>query len=1652
MGIRSLGPFAVETARYVRCLPKGVALGWRRQIRKRRSKRAPGQLPQPLRWRPRVRIFGVFTGAIGGLGTVILAQQYGVAVLTRAFTLQGFVGGALSGFVIPSGIFAVVVLVHNRRLGRLRGRLSAGAGTRMMLWVLLGILGAALLLTSPEARAEMSGPCLAIINGQDVRELSAHPDDAIQLDPEGTATITVAAPRDFSHIAAGVRWAGQEFSIDEAGETDPDDEEEGGSFTGTVAVSDIAWLGGGIYEVYGSGTLTDGSVCAWDFLINVGQDPLETLMGMAAAGASAIGAVGAIGVSVSSLLEGREHLRDLASVVVDVDGDGIADATAFDTNADGQIDTLGFDTDGDGLIDQIAVDTDGDGVFDTAYDSSGVLEPPEIESVPTEGTETVSESSVGGTDMDASTEANVDATDGDASAKAGPEELDSGADNAPREPAETANPPASSAVPSGASPDPGSGSASVTVSDTAASTVPVPPAGAESSVPSGWEGGLGAGGPTDNPFTGFDGGGGPGVCMLTGGLPNYWVSLVNRSLVVSDRIYGFTAPNGEVVFQLTYNSTDALASGQFGAGWSFSYEERLVPSGRRVYVRNGSGHVTSYPVGDTVVRTGDSWLVVDGEIGKRFIEISGDFVLAEIRSPSGVLVSISYDDTARIVGLSDRAGRNVTFSHNSDGRCTGFRLPDGREALFEYRADRLVRVTDLAGIATDYEYDESGLLVALSVAEGHSSAGFAYEARAVTAVTDAGGHVTNYRAIAEDTVEMVDPAGRRALYRSDNGRTVEIADDHGKVASYRYEDGLLSEVITPSMASRFQYDRGRLVREETNGHTTEYAYDGAGELAEVRAPAGTSVYTREPVGGFGVTTPGGDRLSVTWDDEGRIATVDGVARFSYDRFGNVANDTNGGDAVRYEWDEWGFRLTSVHHPEHGTTTFRYDGNDRPTEIIGPDGAVTAIEYGCCAAMKVRDPEGEVFTLRRDPMLGITGTELDGRRLSAAEFDSGGRTIGRTDGAGRRTGFRYDSTGRLVGVELPGGEELAVRYHERTVTKITDPLGRRMVFDVIGEQASLTQPSGRRLTVTRDVARGELRVRNARDQDVILRLDLDGRLLEVDSGVRQGGGFRYDESGRLAEEVSLAYTVSYEYDGAGRLSQMHWSNGPSLRVSGEEWIYPSGLRIRHRRGSGDSATTEWDENSVTLRRSGNDLEIDRSNGWTSHTALDSLGRILSLRDSSEKQTLLDVSYERDQVGRVIAESGTAPASPAPDSPRMSFDSVDRLTGVGDLRCAHDADDNLTAIGDEWRATYDAAGRLVRYIGVMGEVLLVWDARGRRIAKKDGSDLTTFHFDPFGRLLCESKDGEVVAEYVYVGMTPVARVSGGNTTFFHFDGLGNLVGTSDSVGSLTGIFSYGPWGEHLGSTPPGPFTWQGKYGVIDESDGVYTIGSRTYLALTGRFCQPDPIGWDGGLNLYAFSGGDPINGVDLAGTEGTWKWLRDDFDESLEIVSGWARRAGSAIKGGLEWVRDTALPNTQDYVQRQAGALNESYNPLHHAFNKDLPKVQVGPSRSVEENLRNFGDVEAIQTRYRQTAARAARDSLTSSSPGAQVDGLINTTRNLAEGKYGEAAEDLANRALDTVPLSDGIARAKDRLERMRELRDKADLARKVRDITTGCGGR
>lgn len=140
------------------------------------------------------------------------------------------------------------------------------------------------------------------------------------------------------------------------------------------------------------------------------------------------------------------------------------------------------------------------------------------------------------------------------------------------------------------------------------------------------------------------------------------------------------------------------------------------------------------------------------------------------------------------------------------------------------------------------------------------------------------------------------------------------------------------------------------------------------------------------------------------------------------------------------------------------------------------------------------------------------------------------------------------------------------------------------------------------------------------------------------------------------------------------------------------------------------------------------------------------------------------------------------------------------------------------------------------------------------------------------------------------------------------------------------AYGAYGERTVGSVRAAFTGE----AMEIDTGWYALSARLYAPALRRFLSVDavsPFG-DGGLNRYAYCGGDPVNRVDPSG-HASWNWLLagpgtmasllasmltpaltaiDTASSVVNSIASSARRFMTAIFGGLAPRMDTDLGNT------------------------------------------------------------------------------------------------------------------------------------------------
>jgi RHS repeat-associated protein len=133
------------------------------------------------------------------------------------------------------------------------------------------------------------------------------------------------------------------------------------------------------------------------------------------------------------------------------------------------------------------------------------------------------------------------------------------------------------------------------------------------------------------------------------------------------------------------------------------------------------------------------------------------------------------------------------------------------------------------------------------------------------------------------------------------------------------------------------------------------------------------------------------------------------------------------------------------------------------------------------------------------------------------------------------------------------------------------------------------------------------------------------------------------------------------------------------------------------------------------------------------------------------------------------------------------------------------------------------------------------------------------------------GQVQHRYVYGnGLDEVLSIvdpATGNRATPVPDIQGSRIALIDGPTGTVTKAGYTPYGESADTS--GAFRYAGQR-IDAETNGLTYNRARMYAPGLGRFLQPDPIGYSGGRNLYAYVGNDPLNLIDPSGNAGQLGW--------------------------------------------------------------------------------------------------------------------------------------------------------------------------------------
>jgi len=306
--------------------------------------------------------------------------------------------------------------------------------------------------------------------------------------------------------------------------------------------------------------------------------------------------------------------------------------------------------------------------------------------------------------------------------------------------------------------------------------------------------------------------------------------------------------------------------------------------------------------------------------------------------------------------------------------------------------------------------------------------------------------------------------------------------------------------------------------------------------------------------------------------------------------------------------------------------------------------------------------------------------------------------------------------------------------------------------------------------------------------------------------------------------------------------------------------------------------------------------------------------------------------------------------------------------------YDGDGNL--IDDAlWDYTYDANNRLIAMDGKSGnnmDLRFYYDYMGRRVEKRVYvasilSDRVKFLYDGM-TLIAELDSNGYIEKSFHWGPDKSDTIggAGGAEGLIHIrdwsysDNEGDFYPSYDMNGNLVGLlngdtqkyeawYEYDPNGNVVDSggsyEDDNPFGFSTQY--TDRETGLVYYGLRYYSPERGRFLNRDPIGEEGGANLYRFVGNNPVTNVDVWGLAlvedpCAWTSLRAEYDDNdgIPIFVGYTQ----VCESGLVWVDDGPISVVPDDGDSATGTTSgrwskERCNGLAKAMN-DLFEAVAG----------------------------------------------------------------------------------------------------------------
>jgi RHS repeat-associated protein len=786
----------------------------------------------------------------------------------------------------------------------------------------------------------------------------------------------------------------------------------------------------------------------------------------------------------------------------------------------------------------------------------------------------------------------------------------------------------------------------------------------------------------------------------------------------------------------------------------------------------------------------------------------------------------AYDSQLNVTTKTDALNHTTTYTYDTAGnRLTQTDATGTITYTYNSNGDVLTMTDQMGGVWTK-TYDAQGNVLTSKDPLNNTTTNTYNAQGQLLTVTDPRNNTTTflYNSYGNLTRRTDALTNQTNIVYDVRSHVTSVTNALNQVTSYEYDlAGRLKKIIYPDtnfVLYTFDLAGRRTKIKDPRGYETTFAYDAAYRLtSETNANNKTTTYTYDLMSNRTAVT---DELNRTtdyfYDDFDRLTKIKypeattGAGRlednFSYDIVGNLLTKTDkAGQVTTYCYDNAN-RVTSTIDPAQKTTSFEYNGRSQKTAVVDAINQRYEFSY---------DPHGHVTQ------------EKKGTATKSYVFDISGNPSQRTDYNGVITNYTYDSLNRLTTISYPDTTSATYAYdvlsRPTTATNVSGTV--TIAYDNRGRVSSVTDVFGQVVSYSYDASSNRTQLSLNGNTSATYQYDVINRLTQLTDSGTLNTTFAYDATDKLTSRTLPNGVVStYEYDGLKRLT-----------------------RLKHIKNTTTLADFQYQFNTA-----GNVTQMIDGAGTHTYT-YDTLRRLTAATHPNQTNE----SYTYDDVGnRTASHQGSS----------YTYQSFNRLVSANGTTFSYDTNGNeisKTNGTDSWTYSWDYEDRL-KQASLSGGVVVShsYDALGRRVQRTSTSSGTTrFIYDGADVIRETDGSGNTTADYLNgPGMDNKLRQTvGGTASYFLTDHLGTTRYLTDASGSISSSVSYDSFGNVNGSSAPTSYTFTGR--EQEAESGLMYYRARFYDSQNGRFVSEDPIYLNGGLNLYSYVGGNPVNLSDPSG---------------------------------------------------------------------------------------------------------------------------------------------------------------------------------------------